>query len=155
MLLLGGAAGSMLSFGHVDDKAIQSVSQRDLACEPRVRARLRHQVEHLLFHRGTYSCAIGPLRINIDMTGGTGAITAAIPVDSRHPVVCGRSHQRGARGHFYRVCAASEVDKCNFEHAKPSRYRVEISHWPGLERSVPTALCGAPSNTGNRLHIPV
>ena len=95
----------MLRFRQADDKAIQSVSDRDLASQARSTAQVVHRVEHPFL--GPVACPypLPPLWSNVDVARGTGTIAAAISVDAWHTVVGRSTHQRRANGYLDGVCS--------------------------------------------------
>jgi hypothetical protein len=106
----------MLGFRQAYDESIQGIGQCDLAGEARAAAQVRYKIKHVFLGRGACSYPVGPVWINIDVAGGTGAIAAAIPVDTWHTVVGGSAHQRCAQGHFDRVRSTGEAIKRDFGH---------------------------------------
>jgi virginiamycin B lyase len=124
----------MLRFREPDDKAIQSISQIDLAAEARVAAQFIDRVEHFLFVAVARAHTLRPIRIDIDMAGGAGAIAAAISIDTRYSIVSRRPHQCRANGNIDGTYRTGEGDKGNFGHAIP--YLIiwdQVSHLSGLQ----------------------
>ena len=63
------------------DEALERRRHLDLTGKTRRRAHLDGEVQHVLFHRRRLADFFGPGVIDIDMTGGTGAGTAALGID--------------------------------------------------------------------------
>ena len=95
----------MLRFRQADDKAIQSVSDRDLASQARSTAQVVHRVEHPFLGPVARPYPLPPLWSNVDVARGTGTIAAAISVDAWHTVVGRSTHQRRANGYLDGVCS--------------------------------------------------
>src|ERR1700736_3148526 len=93
---------SVLALGHADDQSVELLAHRNLTRQARIEFGLGGKAEHvrLLRPRHWRTRLVEPGRIDIDVAGGAGALTAAIGVDARHVVVDGTPHHRKADRHL-------------------------------------------------------
>src|SRR5260370_32204252 len=77
---------SVLALGHADDQTVELLAHRNLTRQARIEFGLGGKAEHarLLRPRHWRTRLVEPGRIDIDVAGGAGALTAAIGVDARH-----------------------------------------------------------------------
>src|SRR5262249_24810832 len=107
---------SRLPLGHSHDQALELVRHLDLTGQPRVRAHVVAEVEHVLFHRRRLAGARAPGLLDIDMAGPAGDGATALGLDAGH-VVLDRCFHHGRAGlAFDRVGGAVRADEGNIGH---------------------------------------
>jgi diketogulonate reductase-like aldo/keto reductase len=107
---------SVLRFGCGDDQPIQICIDVNLAGEPGSVAQLRHQVQHIRLASGAGANPIKPGRVDVDVAGCTGAVAAAIAVDTLYAIIGRGAHERCAGVNIHSAAAAGERNEGYFRH---------------------------------------
>src|SRR3954452_1053592 len=115
---------SVLAFRQADNKPVERLGHGDLAGQARIGLRQRREAQHagLLRARWRRTSGAKPGFIDIDMTGGAGALAAAIGVDTGDVVVDGAAHDRTPDRHLDKVLAPAMFDVGDFRHSAAILY---------------------------------
>ena len=111
-------AGQRLALAawDVDDEAIQSVLDLDLAAEAALGADIEGEVEHVFFHHRWAADRLGPGVVDIDMAGGAGAGASAFRDNAGDAIHNGSFHHGGAELAFGFDAFAVLLDESNLGH---------------------------------------
>src|SRR6266851_210136 len=109
----------MLPFRHAHDQPVERLADLDLAGEAGIGFGGCGKAQHARLLRAGHRQPglVEPVRVDIDVAGGTGAFAAAIGVDARDVVVDRTAHDRLSDRQFDRVLLAVVLDVGDLGHA--------------------------------------
>jgi hypothetical protein len=110
---------STLLFWRCYNQSVKLGADPDLTGKARIRPHIEGEIEHILFHRLRATDCVEPIGINIDMTGGAGASTAAFGRYAGNPVFQGSFHDCRSVFGWNRPFCSLGIDKGYVDHAAP------------------------------------
>jgi hypothetical protein len=110
---------SMLRQWQLGRQPIKINGKLDLACEPRSFPFFIGHFQKLSFHGRGGGQTISPWLPYVNVTGRAGAIAATVTVNSLHPIVDGRLHERliGVGLNFHRIARVRDEGNLDLGHS--------------------------------------
>src|SRR5258708_29420648 len=142
-------AGSGLPLRRAHHEPVERRRDLDLARQPRIRAHIETEIQHVLFHRRRLAGLLAPGFVDIDVAGRAGASAPAFGLDAGNAMLYRRLHYGRSGLGLNRARRAGMIDIGDLDHSLRARETPQPER-PGAFLYPLASGCARATNDGKR-----